>query len=89
MIDRPSAALPAGSFRVPVRALMHGPARKEITTGLNVDAVRLRLVPPDAPLDVRFEFRETDPTSGDYYYLRICQVDGAMAWSSPWWIGQP
>ena len=24
---------------------------------------------------------------GDYYYLRVNQLDGARAWSSPWWVG--
>jgi hypothetical protein len=86
MLDRPPAELPRGSFRVPLAVLADGPARKEMTVGLNTDAVQIRLVPADAPLDADFEFRETDPSPGDYYYLRVTQVDGAMAWSSPWWI---
>ena len=24
---------------------------------------------------------------GDYYYLRVNQLDGSRAWSSPWWVG--
>jgi hypothetical protein len=85
--DRPPAELPADSFRVLLGALASGAVRKEMTVGLNVDAVQLRLVPPDATLDAEFEFRETDTSPGDYYYLRVTQVDGSMAWSSPWWIG--
>jgi hypothetical protein len=87
MIDRPPAELPADSFCVLLGVLVNGPARKEMTVGLNIDAVQLQLVPSDAPLDAEFEFRETDTSPGDYYYLRVTQVDGAMAWSSPWWIG--
>ncbi|MBN1424703.1 CehA/McbA family metallohydrolase [Candidatus Fermentibacteria bacterium] len=36
-------------------------------------------------------FSETDSSRvdvGDYYYARIVQLDGHMAWSSPVWIGQ-
>ena len=24
---------------------------------------------------------------GDYYYIRLTQLDGAHAWSSPIWVG--
>lgn len=38
-------------------------------------------------LDYREEFPDTTPSqAGDYYYLRIQQCDGALAWSSPIWI---
>ena len=37
--------------------------------------------------DYREEFPDTTPSqAGDYYYLRIQQCDGALAWSSPIWI---
>ncbi|MCY4438041.1 MAG: DUF3604 domain-containing protein [Chloroflexi bacterium] len=37
--------------------------------------------------DFREEFPDTAPSqAGDYYYLRIQQCDGALAWSSPIWI---
>ena len=29
----------------------------------------------------------TDPQQGDYDYLRVTQLDGARAWSSPIWVG--
>lgn len=36
--------------------------------------------------DVAFRFSDTgDP--GDWYYVRIEQLDGHRAWSSPWWVG--
>ncbi len=36
--------------------------------------------------DISFEFEDTgDP--GDWYYLRVVQVDGHRAWGSPWWVG--
>ena len=37
--------------------------------------------------DYREELPDTTPSqAGDYYYLRIQQCDGALAWSSPIWI---
>ncbi len=37
--------------------------------------------------DYREEFPDTTPSqAGDYYYLRVQQCDGALAWSSPIWI---
>lgn len=37
--------------------------------------------------DYREEFPDTTPSqTGDYYYLRVQQFDGALAWSSPIWI---
>jgi len=41
---------------------------------------------PDNGADVAFVFTdEGDP--GDWYYVRVEQVDGHLAWSSPWWVG--
>ncbi len=37
------------------------------------------------------EFQITDSGSGerdeDYYYVRVRQVNGQIAWSSPIWVG--
>ena len=34
-----------------------------------------------------FEFAETDPLPGEsYYYVRVMQEDGEMAWGSPAWV---
>ena len=41
---------------------------------------------PDNGADVAFVFTdEGDP--GDWYFVRVEQVDGHLAWSSPWWVG--
>jgi len=29
----------------------------------------------------------SNPQHGDYYYLRVTQLDGARAWSSSIWVG--
>jgi hypothetical protein len=39
---------------------------------------------------VAFEYLDLgDRTPGNCHYLRVEQVDGAAAWSSPWWVGSP
>jgi hypothetical protein len=59
----------------------------ELPDGSHIDTVDVRLIPPDAALDQVFEFTDTTtPQPGDYYYLRVRQVDGSVAWSSPWMI---
>lgn len=43
----------------------------------------------NGPWDVSFTYRPTKtPVQDDYYYLRIVQIDGEAAWSSPIWIGE-
>ena len=40
--------------------------------------------------DAKFSYRPAKlPAQNDYYYLRVVQVDGEAAWSSPIWVGEP
>lgn len=43
-------------------------------------------LPCDGQLDVRFEQPLADLGPGDYVYLRLVQNDGALAWSSPFFV---
>ena len=37
--------------------------------------------------EVAFSFRDTNAEAGSsYYYVRIQQEDGQMAWASPIWV---
>ena len=64
------------------------PSTKEIAVERFVDTVTLRRVNPEAPQEQTFEFVDAkDPQRGDYYYIRVRQTNGAMAWSSPIWVG--
>ena len=37
--------------------------------------------------DVNFEYVDEAPPAGEaYYYLRVIQSDGEMAWGSPAWV---
>jgi hypothetical protein len=52
------------------------------------DEMSVKLVDPAIPLDRTFEFRDSESSQpGDYYYVRVRQTDGALAWSSPFWVG--
>ena len=52
------------------------------------DGLTLRQVIRDGPRDVEFTYTdEREPQEGDDYYVRVRQVNDAMAWSSPIWIG--
>ena len=36
--------------------------------------------------DVSFRFLDRGE-GANWYYLRVEQIDGHLAWSSPWWVG--
>ncbi len=53
-----------------------------------VDAVSLKLFDPEDSYDQEFEYVDlSEHTPGDYFYIRATQIDGELAWSSPWWVG--
>jgi hypothetical protein len=36
---------------------------------------------------VKFSYRDIEPPEGEnYYYVRVQQTDGQLAWSSPIWV---
>ena len=52
------------------------------------DTVQLRRIRYDGELVYDLEFTDTKlPRQGDYYYVRVRQLNGEIAWSSPWWVG--
>jgi hypothetical protein len=52
------------------------------------DTVTVELVDLEAPLDQTLEWSDLGAAApGDYYYVRVTQIDGARAWSSPFWVG--
>ena len=63
--------------------------RREYRVLEQTDALSLQIVPEGGALDQEFRYTDQDdPKAGDYYYVRVRQVDGAMAWSSPFWVGE-
>lgn len=86
-IYRPPATLPASRLELHLRDLDRGMLQKTLSFDVFEDTVTLRRRIDDGAMDVRFEFNDTGTTKGDYYFVRITQVDDAMAWSSPIWVG--
>ncbi len=65
-----------------------GELTRTIPAGRYEDTVALRWIDPKGALDQPISYTDTEsPADGDYYYLRVTQLDGRMAWSSPWWVG--
>ncbi len=57
------------------------------SAGRYTDRVAVQLVNPDGSMDYDFSYTDEEkPHDGDYYYVRLKQLDGDMAWSSPWRI---
>jgi len=49
--------------------------------------VQADVVDVQGPMDVSFEFVDRAPVkAGDYFYLRLEQLDTNKAWSSPVWV---
>ena len=80
--------LPASQASFRLGDLRDGMGRREFEVLGYTDAVSVQAVPSKGPLDQEFTYTDRGVIeSGDYYYLRVRQVDGAMAWSSPFWVG--
>lgn len=83
---RPHSDLEAARLRMPLHT--SGLTRTLPAPGYPDDRIRLRRLVRDGPRDVTFRYADADePRQGDYYYVRIVQVNDAMAWSSPVWVG--
>jgi hypothetical protein len=58
------------------------------TGTIGQDAITAQIFDPTDSLDHEFSYADLGPADpGDYYYLRVTQIDGEQAWSSPWWVG--
>ncbi len=61
-------------------------ARFDLTPFATVMARKTRA---NGSWDVSFGYRPTKPpVQDDYYYLRVVQINGEAAWTSPIWIGE-
>jgi len=84
-----SPAGATGQHRFRLASLPGGLGVRELGDGRNVDRLEVQLLPAHGTLDDEFRYLDRDnPQPGDYYYVRVRQVDGGMAWSSPIWVGR-
>ena len=83
---RPPADIEAEEVRLPLHT--SGMTRTLPAEGYPDDRITLRRLIRNGPRDVTFSYTDDDePRQGDYYYVRVVQVNDAMAWSSPVWVG--
>jgi hypothetical protein len=86
---RPAADLPAESLTLPFVELADGRLERELQVGRNTDRVTIEIVDRDAAVDRDFEYTDMEGVQpGDYYYVRVTQLDSGKAWSSPFWVGE-
>jgi hypothetical protein len=73
----------SGSFKLLVKVIGTTPIRQ-------IDVIRDQTflhTRQNQPLETSFEFVDNDVTPGEhYYYVRVIQNDGNIAWSSPVWV---
>jgi hypothetical protein len=85
---RPAADLPAESLALPFVELADGRLERELHVGPNTDRMSIEIVDRDAALDRVIEYTDIEGIRpADYYYVRVTQLDGGRAWSSPFWVG--
>jgi hypothetical protein len=87
-MNRRTAELPAARVILPFRAARRGTLRREFEVDRYTDSITMRFVDPTVATERDFSWRDFEPVrQGDYYYVRVIQLDGHSAWSSPLWVG--
>ena len=87
--ERTPQVLPAKREEFRLGGLGGNVDRREYQVLEHTDALSLQLVPSTGSYDQEFVYTDRDnPLPGDYYYRRVRQIDGAVAWSSPFWVGE-
>lgn len=85
---RPMRRVPAKRFSIALRELSDGFTKRDLSDSDDRDSVVVESVGGEMPMESRVEFADTgDMRHGDYYYVRVDQLDGARAYSSPVWVG--
>lgn len=58
--------------------------------GVNQRLSVFRCSPENRPMDIAFAFRDPEPPPGPHaYWVKVVQIDGHMAWSSPMFFRHP
>lgn len=86
-IYRPHQQLPGSKVELSVADVRRGNVEVILPFGSYEDRISLRRVGSGGPMEMDFEWEDKSGLRGDNYYVRVTQLDGAMAWSSPIWIG--
>ena len=84
----PHTVIPAIKLELPFSRLRDGVLTHRLPVARHVDGITIQMVDESGPMDQVLEFADLEePLPGDYYYVRVRQIDGANAWSSPIWVG--
>jgi hypothetical protein len=85
---RPLAQIPAAKVDLSLADLEDSRLEHALPVGKHVDRLKLQVIDPAGALDRDVEFDDLgEARDGDYYYVRVTQLDGSQAWSSPFWVG--
>ncbi|HIG44296.1 MAG: hypothetical protein ABGY96_19280 [bacterium] len=85
---RPSSSISSSKYQVSLFDLRNYPVVRTMNVAGYEDMVTFELVNRGAKRTAKFEFVDQSAVrQGDYYYIRITQLDDQMAWSSPIFVG--
>jgi hypothetical protein len=85
---RPDETMPEADFELRLDGLDAGRMEHPFQVGKHTDRIALQVIDRAAPLDQSFEYTDlTAVLPGDYYYVRVTQLDGNQVFSSPFWVG--
>jgi hypothetical protein len=59
----------------------------EFTGDFPCESIVVHRLVPEPMCKARYSCADEGGDSGDYYYARVTQANGHMAWSSPIWVG--
>jgi hypothetical protein len=90
VLVRPLKELPAVEATLAFDGMKDGRMEHELPVDVHTDRIRIQTVDPEASFDRDFEWSDLGKVeAGDYVYLRVTQLDGGRAWSSPFFFGAP
>lgn len=85
---RQPAEIPGADFTLSLADLEDGRHEQTFQVDDHLDSIQLQVIDPNAAMDRELTFTDLQGVApGDYYYVRVTQLDGGMAFSSPFWVG--
>jgi hypothetical protein len=78
----------AQTIRAPLKELIDDNVVEFTGVFTSESLILHRLIgPAEYQATIRWHDRNADSNSPDWYYVRVTQHNGQMAWSSPIWVG--
>jgi hypothetical protein len=87
-LSRPPSATPQVRQKVALNELSQGRVIRKLAVNGYMDRFEMEIVNPDSSRSHQFEFIDNVTVNhGDYYYLKVRQIDDVYGWTSPIWVG--